>query len=614
MMGNNRASHWIRPNHQNRIPKRWIAFDTESKSETTGSVETQTWAMGAAIRWRYGLKNGDQAEPALFDSPETLLTWVTEYCRPQQRTVMLAHNLGHDLRISAILKILPTLGWELEWCNLDRNVSSMTWRSKNGTLVLADTWTWLPMPLATVAPSVGLTKLQLPPDKATHYQWEQYCMRDAEIVYRVASQLIEYIGTENLGNWQPTGAGMAYATWRHKFMTHRVLVHDDATVLAAERRAMHTGRAEAWRHGVLEGTQWTEIDMKNAYVRIAAECDLPTKLRFRTGAINVTQYRKLCEYSRVLCWCDVHTTVEAVPHFDGTRTLWPVGHFQDWYWDTELDCLLESGATVKIVDGYAYTRAPILQKWAKWVLAILHGEIEGASPVVQTWIKHCSRALIGRISLKAPKWEYFGENPDQQTGITHMLDVELGHDVRLMHVGNQTFVETQRTEGRDSLPQVTGWIMAECRKRLWRAMLTAGLDEIAHVDTDSLLISREGVRRLREYWGKDFRTYWQAKGTWRRLVIYGPRNYRRGRARVVAGVPRKAREVLPNHFKGERWSGLAADLEAGRAASVQVVADTWTLTPNDPRRRDTPGADGRTRPYQVDAGAASSVSSSSRLG
>lgn len=89
------------------------------------------------------------------------------------------------------------------------------------------------------------------------------------------SQLLSYIGENDLGNWQPTGSGMAYATWRHKYLDHKVLVHDDADALTAERTAMHTGRAEAWRHGRVTGGPWTEIDMCNAYCRIGAECDLP---------------------------------------------------------------------------------------------------------------------------------------------------------------------------------------------------------------------------------------------------------------------------------------------------------------------------------------------------
>ena len=609
-----RATHWIRVNHQNRIPKRWVVFDTESKSVYHDKEEIQSWRMGAAIRWRYGLKAGDYAEAQTFTSALDLWKWVTDYCRPGQRTIAVAHNLGYDVRIAEVLDTLPKLGWRLEWCNLDRNVSVMTWRSDKGTLVLADSWTWVPMPLAMVAQSIGMRKLNLPPDTAKHNTWEKYCMRDAEITYRVVSDLVNYIGAENLGNWQPTGAGMAYATWRHKFMTHKPLVHSDVEALTAERAAMHTGRAEAWRHGSLSWDVWTEVDMKNAYVRIASECELPTKLKFRTGPLTLAQYGKLSEIYRVNCRVTVTTEEPTVPFHNGQRTLWPTGTFTSWLWDVEVNELLASGAIVKIRDAYTYTRTPMLRDWANWVLHLLSPESGDVSPVVRTWAKHCSRALIGRLSLRSPKWEQFGANPGGITGISHVTDGETGVTSRLMHVGDRTLIETARTEGRDSLPQVTGWIMAECRVRLWGAMRTAGLAEIAHVDTDSLIVSRAGLEALRAAWGQGWRDDWQVKGSWPRMIIYGPRNYRAGDRRWAAGVPKKAKETLPNTFHGERWHGLAGDVEAGRASSVTVETGTWVLVKADPRRQSVPGAGTATVAYAVGAVSSVAASSSSRSG
>ena len=84
---------------------------------------------------------------------------------------------------------------------------------------------------------------------------------------------------------------------------------------------MHTGRAEAWRHGKLEYGVWTEVDMKNAYVSIASECDLPAKLKFTLGAISIEQYRKLSACYRLLCNCTVTTDQPIVPWHDGKRTL-----------------------------------------------------------------------------------------------------------------------------------------------------------------------------------------------------------------------------------------------------------------------------------------------------
>lgn len=609
-----RTAHWIRENQQCRIPKRHVVFDTESKYRLTDSTEIQSWRMGAAIRFRYGLSTGDRAESSVFRSAGDLWEWIASYCRKGQRTVVWAHNLGYDIRISEALTVLPQLGMRLEWCNLDRNVSSMTWRADWGTVVFADTWTWIPLALNVIAPTVGLKKLDMPKDTEGHAAWEKYCMRDAEVCYRVVSELLRYIGSENLGNWQPTGAGMAYATWRHKFLHHKILVHDDADAIAAERKAMHTGRAEAWRHGTIDEGVYSEVDMRDAYIRIAAECELPAKLKYHTGRITGTQYEHLADRYRVLSKCRVSTSVPCVPYYDGRRHLWPVGTFETWLWDTEINLLKAEGQACEISDSYCYTRAPVLADWAKWVLSVTGLEGDEVSPVIRTWIKHCGRALIGRLSLRAPTWEQYGANPTGETGISYLTDGRTGVTHRLMHIGGQTLIETARSEGRDSLPQVTGWIMAECRARLWGAMRAAGLSELAHTDTDALVVSARGLASLRAAQGADWGTHWQVKGSWRRLVVYGPRNYRAGDTRKAAGVPRSAREVLPNVFEGERWHGVARDLEDGRHNAVTIESGRWEVKSSDPRRADAPGTAGRTLAYVVDGTRSVSVSSSASAG
>jgi hypothetical protein len=196
-----RQAHWIPGNRQERMPARMIAFDTESHFGGNDELQIQSWRTGSAIRWRNDLNTGDRAEGRAFSDPESMWEWVTEYCKPETRTVMWAHNLGHDVRIAQVFTLLPKFGWHLDWCNLDRNVSAMTWRSERGTLVLADTWTWLPLPLNTIAPLTGLVKFRTPPNAASEESWDEYCMRDTEIVYRVVSRLVRFIQSNGLGNW-----------------------------------------------------------------------------------------------------------------------------------------------------------------------------------------------------------------------------------------------------------------------------------------------------------------------------------------------------------------------------------------------------------------------------
>lgn len=605
---NTRAAHWIRGNDQERIPPRMVAFDTESRSSRSGVTETQDWRIGCAIRWRTNLKTGDHAEARVFDDPMSLWAWIDSYCHREQRTIVWAHNLAHDVRISMAMSALPVLGYEMEWCNLDQNVSVMVWHSDHGTIVLADTWTWLPVSLGAISPGVGLVKFGMPSRNASDEIWAQYCMRDAQIVYRVASELTRFIQSEHLGNWQPTGAGMAYSTWRHKFMEHNVLVHDDTHALEAERSAMHTGRAEAWKHGKFYGEKWSEVDMRNAYLVIGSECELPRKLRMHTRKLTDRQYDSLAATSRVLALCDIRTDIPVVPYHHQGRNLWPVGAFQTWLWDTEISCAKRHGASVSVREAYIYAKGPILRSWATWVLSILRDKDSDYSPIVRTWLKHCSRALIGRMSLRSKSWELFGGNPDGIAGITHVTDVDTGETRRMMHVGGKTFIESGAEESRDSVPMVTSWIMAECRVRLWDAMVTAGLENIAHVDTDSMLVSSDGLARLRQALGASFGRYWQVKGTWATIDVQGPRHYYRGRERVISGVPLRAEELSPGVFRGERWSSISSDLESSGDGVVTTQEATWTPKRQDPRRRDAPGVQGETVAYAVGVASSSNMS------
>lgn len=599
--GQDRKAHWIKANHQCRIPKRWVAIRTKAETIRDGDEQIQRWSQGTAIFWRHGLKGGDYREDGAYNTPEELWEAVSGYCRPEHRTIVIGCNIGDDIRLSRVLEILPQLGFELEWCNLDRNVSTMTWRSDHGSIVFCDLFTWLPMPLHKVAMLVDGSKLPVSNTRGGSDVQARAAARECEVIYMAKTRLVNWIADNQLGNWQPTGAGMAYATWRHGFMDYKVLVHDSAEVIERERMAMHTGRAEAWRHGILSGDTWHEIDMRAAYTRIAAECELPQKLKFSTGPITQSQYEQLTQIYRVNCQVDVDTLEPIAPTYHDGHTLWPTGRYSTTLWDVEVNELLASGASVNIRGTDVYTKANVLGTWARWIISQVFDSTDSTDALVRAYAKHCGRALIGRFSLRSPRWEYYGTNITGETGLSYDVDSETGIVRRMMHVGSKTYVETARVEGRDSCPQITGWVMAKCRMLLWEAMHTAGTSELAHVDTDAVLVSDKGLARMREVYGTDFDTLWQVKGTWTSLDVYGPRNLRTGRQRKMAGIPVNAREGKRDTFTGEMWASLAADMSNGRAGAVTVTDAVWTTKRVDPRRQSVGHGSTHTRAIRLPA-------------
>src|SRR5258708_6340149 len=343
------------------MPHRWIVADSEGRAVATDRGEDQRLRCVDATRWRDDLKTGDHAEDHSGESAEEFWAWVAEWCKAGARTVLWFHNVAYDARTLDMFAILPQLGFWLDWCNLDRNVSVATWRSDHGTLVVADTYTWLAKPLADVGGMVGIGKPVLPKDGDSLAAWHVRCRADVAITRAAVLDLLAFVRDQHLGNWQPSGAGMGYAAWRHRFLKYKVLVHDDAPALAAERTAMHAGRAEAWWHGPAKGAPFDEWDMHMAYCRIAAEYAVPARLYAYDGRPSAKVHAWAMQHWTVLCRVKVHTEVPCVPNHTGERTLWPVGEFETTLWQPELELVTRTGGSYEVLEQWRYVSLPVLR-------------------------------------------------------------------------------------------------------------------------------------------------------------------------------------------------------------------------------------------------------------
>jgi hypothetical protein len=372
--------------------------------------------------------------------------------------------------------------------------------------------------------------------------------------------------------------------WRHNHLDHKVLVHNDAPALEAERAAMHAGRAEAWWHGKADGGPFADWDCHMSYPRIAAECAVPVKLWAYDGKPTKTVHEWARQHWAVLCRVEVDTDVPVVPHHTGERIIWPVGRFETTLWQPELDLIRSTGGTYRVLEQWRYNLAPALKSWAKWSMWACDSASSPLTPVQRTWAKHQSRAMIGRLALRLRAWEQWGANPDGRCGLSDLLDISAGTTTRLMHVGDRTFAEGERREASSSLPQITGWIMSVARVRLWEATVAAGQANVLHIDTDSLITNAAGSARMTAAVAAGLPGGWRRKTTHRRLRVIGPRHYRTAERDVLPGVPRTATEREPGVWVGEIWQSLAGALEDGTPGQVRITEREYRPREFDPRR------------------------------
>jgi hypothetical protein len=594
----NRSWHYVKENRANRIPRHHVFVDAEAMSTREGRRETQRFRL--AVACFHAQPKGRKAKERWqrFTDPTALWSAVSDFCGPRHRTVVWAHNLGYDVRVGEALVTLPRLGWRLVAHNMANRGTWLCWSRGDSSLVMVDSSSVFPTTLAQVGKTLGMGKPELPSTLDTDAEWFARCEADVAILRASVLAYLRWLEREDLGNWQWTGAGQSWAAFRHRFMTHKMLVHADIDALAAERRAMWTGRCEAYWHGSMLREVLHEWDMATAYARVAQATDVPVRL---SGPMPATaDYRRYLDRRglALLARCTVNTPAPVVPAERNGRILWPIGEFETTLWDVEIRAALDAGATVTVHRGWLYRTAPALREWASWVLAMLDAPDNVCSALEKTVVKHWSRALIGRLAMTHTSWAQYGRLPTVDTRRWTCVDRDTMSTVDMLQVGTEIFEQEGVDEWDESMPMVTGYIQAVCRVWLWNIIQALPPRSIVYVDTDSVFTTdhhySDFARVAADLSGYGLRL----KRSWDGFTITGPRQIVTGDRVRVAGLPTRARRTGRDTFTGEVWESLTKAMKEGRFREVRVEARDWQLRGVD-RRRVSKGL-GWTAPVAVE--------------
>lgn len=575
-------AHYVKHNAITRVPRAYVYLDTEAQRTEHPTREVQSFRLGVAA---FDARSKDHVgwqprEWCRSTEYATLWEWITSKCRSKARTVLVAHNLSYDLRISHAFTELPRLGWEFVNGRLDDGQVWVLYKKGDRTLICVDTLSWVPKNLETLGGLVGFRKCALPAWADDDAAWFKRCIRDVEILGEVWRRLITWVEVDDLGQWKFSGAGQSWAALRHRFYTHKLFVHADDDARSAERRAAMTGRCEAWKHGRLIDGPYQEWDFTTAYARIGVECDVPTTLVGEARRATLADVLKWSKRRAVLCDVTVTTDVPVLSYRDDAGIRWPVGTFRTTCWENELTVAVADGARVTIERAWVYRRAPALRAFCTWILEGLDGSRGDVDPVIRVALKHWSRAIVGRMAAQWTRWEVWGESPRSDVSMYSVHDGSDDERFNMMQLGHQLVRERGKPENPDAMVAVMSWIMAESRVRLWDAMQVAELDNVVYVDTDSVITTPAGSMNLQRAHIPGLRI----KSEYADLEILGPRQIVPNGVLRAAGVPRGARRVDSATWSAEVWGGLSRSLRTGQVSEVEVARRTFQLQGVDKRR------------------------------
>jgi len=585
----------LTPNHASRIPRTHIVLDSEAIVTPDATGETHTFRCAVTSCDKMSRKTNDWLPPEYqeHNTSQGVWEWITDRAKPRERTVVVAHNAGYDLRITEAFSYLPQLGWTLGMFSLAPGATWTSWKRDSATLSCVDSLSWFPTTLQNIGKLLGMDKPTLPGVDDDPAVWLKRCRADVAILRRAWLDAIQWLRDEDCGNFKPTGAGMAFAAFRHKHLTHNIVTHNDNDLLNLERRAAWTGRAEPWRFGSQSDGPFYEWDYTCAYATIAAECNVPTQYLGPIDDIRPGWEPVASDRRAILCQVDVSTETPLVPCEKDGRIFWPVGQFSTVLWDHELRLLSEHGEHFQVSKAWTYRTAPALKQWAEWVLALVSGRTEVTTPIARIMAKHWCRSLIGRFGSRFPTWETYGVARNATPSLSGLIDSDTGETAQLLEVGGAAWKSAGVTDHPMACPQIMSWIMAESRVRLWHAIETAGRENVVYVDTDSLITTPRGSNRLECGGIPGLRK----KAEYRTLDIHGTRRLIQNQQLKAAGIPRGAIRLGQNTWSAQSWNSLAVSLGSGQTGSVRVSDRSLTLRDKDARRIDA--GMGRSTPYRI---------------
>jgi hypothetical protein len=168
-------------------------------------------------------------------------------------------------------------------------------------------------------------------------------------------------------------------------------------------------------------------------------------------------------------------------------------------------------------------------------------------------------AIVGKMGQRERRWVNVPNYPaDKPYGYWYQEspDSEL---TRWRSIAWQVQKETIGQWAPDAVPAIASWITSLGRMKLLRYIRAAGWSTVLYCDTDALIVTEEGYRKLcNANLVRDCSLgYLQLKEVTNECCIYGIKHYRIGGRLVAAGLPKNATIISQQESRIEFRSGPA---------------------------------------------------------
>lgn len=599
-----RRSHVLKRNHQTRLPLRIIWVDTEADHDPLLPVaEKQRLKFGVATYHQYdnALSEAPRYDEKIrFQRVDKFWNWVESKTLAGRSVWILAHNWNYDAGILSVATQLIKRGWEMVKYINGKPPLIVRWVRAGATLLMVDTLNYFATSLASLATGMGLKKYTMPAmqkgSKITQEMWE-YAEQDVQIIVIAFLSLRSFVRDSDLGIMQPTLASQGMTAFRHRFMHHKILIHDDDLASSLEREAYHGGRTDAFWRGPLQGPLY-KLDVNSMYPSIMRTQKIAYWIENHFPKFDQEWWdRARSEDCAIVARCLLNTDDPAYGVVMDQKLMFPIGKFETVLTTPEIDYAEANGHLVSIGE-FAYYKRDIL---FDLFVDFFHGQrliyrSEG-NAAFDYMSKILMNTLYGKWGQAGRRWEeseHLLETSFVGAHGKHLIEDPDNPNGRPIELRNRLGVtqELKRApESENSFPMICAEITAYARIQLHTFIKTAGPENVFYCDTDSLLVNAAGYDRLAVHLDANVLGKLKLEKTAEGAEIKAPKHYQLDSEKTIKGIKKNAAIGVPNvrgssltQYRQPMFRSWDYNLSRNQDGFIEVIPIVKTLSEINTKR------------------------------
>lgn len=558
----NRFEHYLKDNKTCKLPSRIIIFDTETfvKELKDGYFEHKLKLGWLAYIRTWNRWKNIKIDYFYFEKVDEFWDFVFSKLKKHCRLYLIAHNVDFDFRVLRGFEYLLKNKFKILKVLDNYNVVIYKFRRSDKTIQVLDSMNWFRGTLEELGKSVGIEKKEIDFNNCTKEELKEYCKRDVEILVKAFCDYVKFIKSNDLGTFAVSISSQALNAFRHKFMRHKIWIHNNKKAIELERKAFSGGRNECFFIGKMEGQNFYMLDVNSMYGFIMRQFEYPIRLKYYTekGNLQMINYliNKYCIIAHVL----LQTKENIFAKKMNEGTIYPIGRFDTYLTTEEIKYALEKKYIKKVYEVAIYEKAKIFEHYVNFFWQERKKYEREGNKSFAYLCKLYLNSLFGKFGQKNYVFKNIAKINKQAYEQFEEYDIDEKRFRTFRIIGNKVQEKIKEVEAFNSFVAIAAHITANARIYLYWLMKAAGAGNVYYCDTDSLIVNEEGKRRLERWIDENKLGYLKIEARGNRIEIRELKDYSFANINKIKGIKKHAKKIDENTYEQFKHLRLAESL------------------------------------------------------